>query len=301
MSESHSIISQQAEQRKQQLRQREREQAETRERQEWIKAWDAVRLSIEPDGATPDPARAVRAIANLRGALANRSLLEQLGEPPVRVQGEELQAWTFARYILDRAANDRKEAGRLLADINGLGFAPTVRNWLTDGFRIVAENKWETGPLAVEMIRPINAIPKPKEAPNGSGPAGQGKASKPRMKVAQANEKGKELVRQLGKILFTKLSERNQAKRIGCSWKTWTKTELYKQYRKMKERTNRKSAKGKRASSPPVVSLTDKLEDAIGEGEKDSVLKKLIADQEADAGSDPNQPGRKSYSPKRRL
>jgi hypothetical protein len=117
------------------------------------------------------------------------------------------------------------------------------------------------------------------------------------MTVKEANEKAMEIAARIPD--FFKLSERAQAKEIGCHWRTWTRTEFFKTAERM-----RAPRVPKNPSSPKTVSLTHELEAVTGEGGRDEVLKKLIAQHEADAEPSPledDPPGRekKVHSRKR--
>lgn len=119
------------------------------------------------------------------------------------------------------------------------------------------------------------------------------RSSKPngRMSVQDAGVEARRLADEMGEK-FTKTTERKQAQLIGCSWETWSKTQLYRElYGKKPART---PGKGK---SPPSLSMTPKVEAALVDGEKDEVLKQLVAEQEAEALKD----ARKTPSVSRRL
>ncbi len=103
----------------------------------------------------------------------------------------------------------------------------------------------------------------------------QGKKAK-KMTREEANARAMELAKRLGQKFFL-LSGREQARQIGCSWKTWERTALYQTVK----------AKAKRLQMRPssrrsAVSFTPGLESVTGEGEKDEVLNNLIAEQRAD-------------------
>jgi hypothetical protein len=78
---------------------------------------------------------------------------------------------------------------------------------------------------------------------------------------------------------FLCLSEAKQAKLIGCSWQTWSRTQFYREL--YPEKAEGKT-QGESAQSPRVVSLTKNVEAVRGEGGKDQVLSNLIAEQQAD-------------------
>jgi hypothetical protein len=171
-SPSELIITEQEELARQYLRQRQEAAAEDRARAELNGAWDAVAYWLAPDGsvvcsvtgAEAPPAAAVPAIARLNKTLTARGLLGNLAKPPAGVEGEDLQAWRLAEDILRSAPDKPEEARRLLGRMRGLPFAPRVRDWLCRGFRIVVEGRWQTGPLCVEMMRPLNPLTVPPQS-----------------------------------------------------------------------------------------------------------------------------------------
>jgi hypothetical protein len=132
--------------------------------------------------------------------------------------------------------------------------------------------------------------------PDATGPA----KGKQRMTAEEANRKGMELARQLGKAFFV-LSEREQAARIGCTWRTWSKTSIYKKARQ--QRRKQHPARG----APHAVSFSSAMEAVTGEGGREETLNKLVAEQEADYEPSPveeDPPGdrpRKVYRPNQRL
>jgi hypothetical protein len=97
-----------------------------------------------------------------------------------------------------------------------------------------------------------------------------------RMKVGEANDKAMKLAGEMRDGFFA-LSGRQQAKMIGCSWATWTKTDFY-----VIAQDKRPGGKRQRVTSPKTLSLTAEREAVTGEGGKDEVLQKLIEEQEAD-------------------
>jgi hypothetical protein len=116
---------------------------------------------------------------------------------------------------------------------------------------------------------------------------------RPRMTVEEANRKATDLAKRLKKKFFT-LSEREQAKRIGCSWATWKKTTFYQAAKKKLPPRKKGSRKG-------AVSLTDTLQAATGEGGRDEVLNQLIAEQEADGEPSPIDPRPRKVQSRKRL
>jgi hypothetical protein len=109
----------------------------------------------------------------------------------------------------------------------------------------------------------------------------------PRMTVEEANKRAMRVFKQLGKAFFL-LSEREQAKRIGCHWQTWTKTKLYKRAQKIRNRAMRQPVnKTDAPAASKVVSLTSSLEAVLGEGDRHETLNQLIAEQAADSEPSP--------------
>jgi hypothetical protein len=153
-----------------------------------------------------------------------------------------------------------------LEDLNKLA------DWLIIKRDVPGTEVWQT-PLA-EVIRLLKEPPKGKKE---LGAVRTGK-HKRRMTVEEANQKAQQLAEQMGKKFF-KLSEREQADRIGCSWQTWVRTPLFKEWQKQAGTTTQ-LPKENTPCSPPVVGLTAKLEAVAGEGGQDQVLKDLIADEQ---------------------
>jgi hypothetical protein len=94
-----------------------------------------------------------------------------------------------------------------------------------------------------------------------------------RMSVKEANAKAMQLAERQKRKFFL-LSEREQAKAIGCSWKTWSKTELYQTAKKQRDILAKRAGSSTTAGPPPAVSLTD------------SLLQRLTDEQRKDDRSD---------------
>jgi hypothetical protein len=142
-------------------------------------------------------------------------------------------------------------------------------------------------------------------------------AEKKKMTVEEANKEGMARTKEIGPS-FWDLSARAQAKEVGCTWKTWTKTTLFKKHC---ERS--KAAAGQApdtAAAPVAVSFTDKMEEVTGEGRRDEVLNGLADAEKAKAERDraiaehnedyepspldpdpPDGPPTKVYRPKKRI
>lgn len=118
---------------------------------------------------------------------------------------------------------------------------------------------------------------KPPDGANGNEKSDQQKAPRKRMTVQQANEKAMELAKKMKQAFFV-IPEREQAKLIGCSWATWSKTDFYKKAKEKRPKREPKKPRG-----PKVESFTPGREAVTGQGERDESLNKLIAEQEADA------------------
>jgi hypothetical protein len=125
-----------------------------------------------------------------------------------------------------------------------------------------------------------------------------------KMSVEKANAAAMDLAKQMEKAFFA-LSESAQARRIGCSWKTWTRTEFFKTARKKRPQQVRPA--GKAPGAPAAVSFTPEMEAVMGEGDRQATLDKLIAQQEEDHEPSPleedgaGERSRKVYRPNRRL
>jgi hypothetical protein len=103
---------------------------------------------------------------------------------------------------------------------------------------------------------------------------------RPRMKVKEANEEAMKVAKQMGKAFFF-LSERAQARRIGCHWKTWTRTPFFKKAKLKRARLLGQSSQGHAAGSPSTITLTSDLQAVTGEGERGEVMEQSIAREEA--------------------
>jgi hypothetical protein len=123
------------------------------------------------------------------------------------------------------------------------------------------------------------------------------------MTVAEANLKARELARWRRKKFFA-MSQNDQAKEIGCSWGTWSKTPFYKECKKQGKIKPGKHPKGSRP--PSVVSLTAKMEEVVGDGDKNQVLEEvadketledLIAEQQAEREPSPLEEDPRVKSP----
>jgi hypothetical protein len=97
---------------------------------------------------------------------------------------------------------------------------------------------------------------------------------KTRMTVEQANEEAMALMKRMAKAFF-QLSQSQQAKKIGCHWKTWTKTALFKKAKKEGRIKPHRVRRG--GATPKAVSLSSELE--ATKGKRDEVLHGLINDQ----------------------
>jgi len=79
------------------------------------------------------------------------------------------------------------------------------------------------------------------------------------------------------------LSEKKQAKRIGCSWGTWSKTDCFRDAVELGWLPKRKKSDKRGGTPPSVVSLTDTLEATVGVGEQDEIVNQLAAAETAAA------------------
>jgi hypothetical protein len=179
-----------------------------------------------------------------------------------------------------------------------LAFCDTVRDLLDR----------ETTPtldLAHSGASPASSpvTPATNTAPSSLEPAGERAANeapvkkgriKKGMAKKEANEKAMELVKQMGKEFFS-LSQNEQARRIGTTWRTWSETPFYKEAQRQGKIPQARPGKG--AGTPPIVSLTANLEAVAVEGGRNQVLdevaaneklKKLVAESKAENARDPS-------------
>jgi hypothetical protein len=114
---------------------------------------------------------------------------------------------------------------------------------------------------------------------------------RPGMLVEEANCRARELTdTPKKKREFLALSETKQAKRIGCSWATYSKTRFYEEAREKRLLpSSRPQANHSEASrSVATVRLTSALEARTVEGDRDKVLCELVEAEE-------QEPNRRSW------
>jgi hypothetical protein len=99
------------------------------------------------------------------------------------------------------------------------------------------------------------------------------------MTVEEANDRARELIANQ-KAEFFKLSQRQQAELIGCAFETWTKTACYAAAVKRGRIPEPKRKKARSGSTRATVSLTPTIENMHGDGQKDEVLHRLVAEEE---------------------
>jgi hypothetical protein len=145
-----------------------------------------------------------------------------------------------------------------------------------------------------------------------AGPAGK-KKRRPGMSVAEVNDKAREIAKRMGEDFF-KLSQNRQAELIGTTWKTWSKTKLFRDVVRQGRIPARKQ---KRGGSKPAVTFTHSMEAVLGVGGNDAVLKQLaeneedqnrekeiahlVAEQDADQEPSPLDPSPKRVKHSKRL
>ena len=95
----------------------------------------------------------------------------------------------------------------------------------------------------------------------------------------KANAKALELAKQQKQDFFL-LSERRQAKLIGCHWQTWRDTPFFAEAQRHRTRLAKRIAKGTAGGSPPAISLTGNLEAVAAAGKPDEVLNRLAEAEE---------------------
>src|SRR5262249_45837368 len=128
-------------------------------------------------------------------------------------------------------------------------------------------------PLVLGKPNPLPIEPQadPEAAPK--------QAKRSRMTVEEANQEALRVAARM-KSAFFLLSEREQARQIGCHWQTWTKTELYKKAQQKRARLLKQASRADAPGSPPVVSFTSDLEAVTGEGQPNEILDQLIAEEQ---------------------
>jgi hypothetical protein len=109
----------------------------------------------------------------------------------------------------------------------------------------------------------------------------QGQDKRRRMTIDEANSKATQIAKKMKKV-FIALSITEQARQIGCHIETWKKTKFYSKAQQM-----RPKAGPKKPRRPKTVSMTRKVEATVGQGKKNEVLEKLIAEQNADMEPSP--------------
>jgi hypothetical protein len=183
------------------------------------------------------------------------------------------------------------------ASVRCPSYAPTPRGLVTHAYLIVRHLELPTppteprGPIdqagCLAELRDILGFLRRSLQPTEpqTGLPQRAKQSR-RMTVEEANETAMKLAKQMKQGFFL-LSEREQAKKIRCSWQTWKKTPFYLKSKKHKARLASKAGSPDAPGSPPVVSLTSNLEAVTGEGSPNEVLEQLIAEQEADSEPSP--------------
>jgi hypothetical protein len=102
------------------------------------------------------------------------------------------------------------------------------------------------------------------------------------MSVAVANQKAQALARRQPKKFFG-MSQNDQAKAIGCSWKTWSRTDVYREAQRQGKIPP--AGANKTGGDPGSVSLTPELENTLGV--ENPALSRLIHEQEEDAEPSP--------------
>jgi hypothetical protein len=234
--------------------------------------WDAMPADVDGHQAAPLPCH---------NAAPGQPLPDEEGAPLLRWQDASLDQPLPERVFLPCASPrwyDDMAVLRTLVETKG-------------GSKAGKDGQEGRGPTEIPSAEPKDSTP-----PDTTGPAKR----KQGMTAEEANRKAMELVKKMKKVFFA-LSEREQAKLIGCTWRTWSKTEFYKTAKKKKPRQH--PARG----APRTVSLSPAMEAVTGEGGREETLNKLIAEQEADHEPSPleeDPPGdrpRKVYRPSQRL
>jgi hypothetical protein len=171
--------------------------------------------------------------------------------------------------------------------------SPSLFKEVTNYLRYLEDNLYPLDNLRVDADAGDNSLHiEDEEGDNGdlAEPTKQTRG----MSVDDANERAMKLAKLMGGGFFL-LSGRKQAKKIGCSWATWKKTEFYRKSATRKVVYAKRIVQGNGRASPPVVSFTHDLEAVTGEGERDQVLRELIAQQEDDYEPSPLEDGPRAH------
>lgn len=158
------------------------------------------------------------------------------------------------------------ETGEELYGMNGLDLDKEDERLLEE-----ARRRFRGQPAEGNSTVPLEEAPTQDEARPPKARMSVDKANRTAMGLTDTPEKRKK---------FFALSERKQAKRIGCSWETWSKTACFIDAVERGWLPPRKKAIGNMgASRPSVVSLTPALEATVGVGEPEGILQQLVADE----------------------
>jgi hypothetical protein len=141
--------------------------------------------------------------------------------------------------------------------------------------------------LSEQVWAALQAVERMVARTRGTGKVG--KRARRRMTVDQANKEAMKLANRRGAD-FVRLSQREQAKLIGCSWATWKKTPFFEATQKRRHKISSRASRTRTTGKRPT-SLTKKVEEAAVEGGKDQVLNDLIAEQGADYEPSPLSDG----------
>jgi hypothetical protein len=200
------------------------------------------------------------------------ALVEQgLWARPVRGRWEDRRCYAAVCCLRDLADNVFKGCDWLERDLppDAVDENPYFPLTLAPGSRLGMPHGLFVRRLsvAVELLREVVA---------------GAKSPRRRMTVEEANERAKQLTDTREKrTKFFAVSERKQAERIGCSWKSWSRTEVFKEAVErgwlQKRKNAKKAASDTTGPVPRVVSMTPELEATIAEGVPDEVLKRLVA------------------------
>jgi hypothetical protein len=127
----------------------------------------------------------------------------------------------------------------------------------------------------LQMLETAPSVAFQPAPPSRGKPKDKAKGQRTRMSVEDANQEAMAVAGRLGQAFFL-LSERKQAKQIGCSWPTWTKTKFYKTAQQKRRKVARRVAGEQGPPTRAAVSLTSSVEAVVGDGERDEVLNRLI-------------------------
>lgn len=203
-------------------------------------------------------------------ATAERAVGELLCATPWRKPSDAHAIWVGEGWSAE-ADHARLAREALLADADcplqeELDFAERVARAAVG--RLATD--WRVLASASPMADPLVGLTQPAAAPVSRSSRRRG------MSVIDADAKAKALIEKMGAALFCELPERQQARRIGCSWYTWSRTPTYGTCERKAEKAQRRERMRPNDVARKTVSLTKQIEAMATDGEKNEVLNRLI-------------------------